>query len=97
MDIEVRCPRTRGLLNLSLNCQDDPRQLARLWKQEIRVDCPHCGEQHAVEFRLAWQAALLCELSPRRDVELSMQGKARAARVSRDTKAGRPSERITPR
>lgn len=36
--------------------ETDPKSLAAAWKKVLKVECPHCGEVHAISVRQAYIA-----------------------------------------
>jgi hypothetical protein len=51
-DLSIRCPETNKSINIGVGAKYE--SLTRLWNDELRVPCPHCGQNHTVLVRDAY-------------------------------------------
>jgi len=50
--LSMRCPLTNKSINIGVGTRYD--SLTRLWNVELKVPCPHCGQDHMVLVRDAY-------------------------------------------
>jgi hypothetical protein len=54
------CPNTNR--RASAGIETDPDSLRACWKKTLQITCPHCGEEHTVPVRKAYDGGALPKL-----------------------------------
>jgi hypothetical protein len=77
-DLICRCPETGRSVDLPF--QTDSASLARIWRQPVRFQCPHCGKEHETEVGQAHIAGMA--RSDQRDPAQTVGGQPSSRRGS---------------